>query len=204
MFNLIVLMIFFIFIEKYLVKHLALLLLLILSACQSKEDELALDFVKIDIYSVQTSVACSFIIDFNSNTLIFDNYGQMPNYPEEGDIVDSNLFNSELPLDFEYFKLNKDEINTLKKSLNYKFLKSVKENNDLYIKSTNNDFIAFEGLMYQFKIQTNNNIFTTKNYIILSNEDLDQKISHILSTAKKKSNSNKNKKYINFISNYLQ
>lgn len=185
-------------------KYLSLLLLLILSACQSKEDELALDFVKIEIYSVQTSVACSAIIDFNSNTLIFDNYGQMPNYPEEGDIVDFNLFNSELPLDFEYFKLNKDEINTLKKSLNYKFLKSVKENNEIYIKSTNNDFIAFEGLMYQFKILTNNNIFTTKNYIILSNEDLDQKISHILSTAKKKSNSNKNKKYINFISNYLQ
>ena len=185
-------------------KYTVLILLMILSACQNNDKEPELDFVKIDIFSVQSSIACSVMIDFENNKLIFDSYGQMPNYPSEGDPIDFNLFNSELPIDFQYFKLNKDEIYTLKKSFNYKFLKAVEGNNEIYIQSKNDSFIGFEGLMYQFKILSNNNNFTTKNYIILSNKDLHLKILEILNTIEKKSNSNKNKKYINFISQYIE
>lgn len=186
-------------------KFLNLVFLLLLISCQHKQEEPELDFVKMDIFSVQTGNALSIIIDFHNNSLVFDNYGQIPNYPVEGDPVNFTIFNSELPLDFEYIQLDIEDIDILKKSINTNFLLSIIENNNLYSKTHRNDFIRFEGLMYQFKIVPHNKeIFSTKNYIILSNKNSDESILKVLNVIKKKSTSDKNKKYINFIIYYLE
>lgn len=186
-------------------KFLSLIFLMLFFGCQPKEDKPELDFVKIDIFSVQSGKALSIIIDFDSNTLIFDNYGQMPNYPSEGEPIDFNLFNSELPLDFEFFKLDHDEVSSLKTHINNDFLSSIKESNNSYNNTKQDDFIRFEGLMFQFKTVSNKfEVFSTKNYIILSNKENNRILLETLNFIKKNTKSNKNKEYINFISTYLE
>src|SRR5690606_227490 len=118
---------------------------------EPKEEKPELDFVKMDIFSGQTGKALSIIIDFERNILVFDNYGQMPNYPIEGEAIDFNNFNSELPLDFEYIQLQLEDINMLKKSINSDFLSSIISNNNLYKKTDKDNFIGLESLMYHFK-----------------------------------------------------
>jgi len=186
-------------------KYFHLLIIICLFGCSPKEKQPELDYVKMDIFSVQTGKALSIIIDFERNILVFDNYGQMPNYPVEGEPIDFNIFNSELPLDFEYIQLQIEDINMLKKSINSDFLLSIIKNNNLYNKTHQDNFIRFEGLMYQLKIVPNGKkIFSTKNYIILSNKNSDQSILNVLNIIQKNSKSDKNKQYINFISHYLE
>ena len=186
-------------------KFFSLIFLILLIGCEPKEEKPELDFVKMDIFSVQTGKALSIIIDFERNILVFDNYGQMPNYPIEGEAIDFNIFNSELPLDFENIQLQLEDINMLKKSINSDFLLSIIDNNNLYKKTHQDNFIRFEGLMYQLKIVPNGKKnFSTKNYIILSNKNSDQSILNVLNIIQKNSKSDKNKQYINFISHYLE
>ncbi|MBA5792428.1 MULTISPECIES: hypothetical protein [unclassified Flavobacterium] len=178
-------------------KYLPLLLLLILSACQSKEDELALDFVKIDIFSSQLQIPSSITIDLKSRIISFSDLTQMVTIPEDCEFAYDKLKPS---IDFEYIQLNDDDFKDIKVLLGKVFISEIKRINTEYINNKNNEsYLYDEGSRFRINFAKDSTKFTTEYFIILDGHN-ELKIYQILKVIKKHTKSTNNKKYIEYFS----
>ena len=178
-------------------KYLSLLLLLIISACQSKEDELDLDFVKIDIFSGQLSIPSSITIDLKSRIISFSDLSQMSVIPEDCVCTFEILKPS---VDFEYIQLNDDEFKDVKILLGKVFISEIKRINTDYINNKNNEsYLYDEGSRFRINFAKDSTKFTTEDFIILDGHN-ELKIRQILKIIKKHTKSTNNKKYIEYFS----
>lgn len=178
-------------------KFLNLIFLLLLLSCQPNQEESELDYVKIDIYPIMHGVSSSLSIDLTNKIMTFDNYSQLPHYPEEGDSIS---IKKEFPLNFELIKLNENEYNDIKVLFGKYFYTDIKKTNTSYIKEKNTEtYLYFEGTRYRINIAKDSTTFTTEDFLIIDGHT-ERKIYEVLKIIKKHTKSTNNKKYIEYLS----
>lgn len=173
-------------------KYLSLLLLLILSACQSKEDEPDLDYIKMEI-SPSFLPPSTINLDLENKLLIFNNHSYL-NFINENGEADFELIKRKV--EFLYIKLNDEEISKINYLIDQNFLDSIIRNNKESITNPDEYFgIINDGISVKFDVVQNKNIFSSDNYLILDHEEL-LKVSEVLKIIKKHSKLEENKKYL--------
>jgi len=178
-------------------KFLSLLFLILLIGCKPKEDKPELDFVKIDIYPIMHEVSSSISIDLLNGIIIFDNYSQLPYYPEEGDTIN---IKKKFPLNFEYIKLNENEFKDIKVLLGKNFVSDIKKfNTDYTIDKNSSSYLYGEGKRFRINYAKDSTTFATDDFLILDGHN-ERKIYEVLKIIKKHTKSTNNKKYIKYLS----
>lgn len=190
--------VFHIFNKKMIMKFFLLIFLPFLFGCSSKEEKNGLDYIKIDIYPLLGGPTSTVDIDFHNKTLIFSNLQQITTYNENCKKVYEKI---ERYVELTYIKLSNEELIEINKLLNKNFLESIKENNRQKDKNDSSNDI-YDGILFEFDVIENNNLFSTDHLLILDQSD-EIKIYGVLKIVKKHVKSDFNKKYIENISFYI-
>lgn len=190
--------VFHIFNKKMIMKFFLLIFLPFLFGCSSKEEKNGLDYIKIDIYPLLGGPPSTVDIDFHNKTLIFSNLQQITTYNENCKKVYEKI---ERYVELTYIKLSNEELIEINKLLNKNFLESIKENNRQKDKNDSSNDI-YDGILFEFDVIENNNLFSTDHLLILDQSD-EIKIYGVLKIVKKHVKSDFNKKYIENISFYI-
>ncbi len=190
--------VFHIFNKKMIMKFFLLIFLPFLFGCSSKEEKNGLDYIKIDIYPLLGGPLSTVDIDFHNKTLIFSNLQQITTYNENCKKVYEKI---ERYVELTYIKLSNEELIEINKLLNKNFLESIKENNRQKDKNDSSNDI-YDGILFEFDVIENNNLFSTDHLLILDQSD-EIKIYGVLKIVKKHVKSDFNKKYIENISFYI-
>lgn len=181
-------------------KYLSLLLLLILSACQSKKDEPDLDYVNIEMFPALGGPPSNISVDLKNNLITFSNLQHIGSYDENCVEVMNKI---QRPVEFIYINMNEEEVKIINSNFNNTFLESVmKSNKELLDDPKLYDNIINDGVDFEIDFVKNNKVFSTDNYLTLERE-AEVKIYEVLKIIKKHTESIENKKYIDNISFFL-
>lgn len=181
-------------------KYLSLLLLLILSACQPKEEKPELDYVRIEMFPFLGGPPSNINIDLKNNLITFSNLQQLSLLNEDCEQEFSKI---QKFVEFVYIDLNDKEINTLKSVLDTNFYNSITHSNQELINNPKlYDGIRFDGICFEIDIVKDGQVFSTTDYLILERE-VAVKIYEVLKIIKKHTNSIENKEYIDNLSFFL-
>lgn len=178
-------------------KFLSLIFLILLIGCEPKEDKPELDFVNIEIFPLLGGPPSNLKIDLSKRVMIFSNLQHMGSIDENCNDYYEKI---ELPIEFIYIDLSKEEMKSLKSVLNKDFLNEVKKANQSAVKKEFKGI--FDGILFEFDILSNDTIFSSDDLLILR-ADEETKIYNLLKILNKHTKSEWNKKYIDNLSFYL-
>lgn len=173
-------------------KYIAFLFLLLLPACQNKDKEPELDYVKMEIFPSFLPPS-TINLDIKNKLLIFNNHSYL-NFINENGGADFEL--KKRKVEFLYIELNEEEISKINYLIDQRFLNSIIRNNEESLTSPDEYFgIINDGISVKFNIVKNKDTFSSDNYLILDHEEL-LKISEVLKIIQKHSKLEENKKYL--------
>lgn len=182
-------------------KYIALLFLLILSACQNKDKEPELDYVNIEMFPALGGLPSNISVDLKNNLVTFSNLQHICTYNEN---CEEEMNKITRPVEVVYITLNEEEMKVVISNFNNSFLESVmKSNQELLDNPELYDNIINDGVDFEIDFVKNNKIFSTDNYLILEKE-AKYRILEILQIIRKHTTLKTNKDYIDNISFYLE